>query len=425
MDNSAILEEKLALSRETAILKPEMDHLRAQVASNQNLLAEKLSLQRELSAIQVELEIERRAIQRKALEEDGRHTREADQELQLQQLQSNLNTERKERQKVERELHRIASELDAKKSVYEARLDGLRNKLRITKDQLKQAQVELRNSDPMGYLRRPSASIDDKASAMSRKRSIAQVDADSAIGTPGNPPAEKRAKRGSALPGEKSTFSITPYLNRTATIVQESLLEIHSNLAIEESHDHEDSQLGYREGGVTEKDQDRTSSSKHVEEAVDEAIRPSPRPKQSKALVSVPTANTNAKAPARRKGKVVTTLGQVREEDFENHMTTSPQTGKKNTTGKTCDHPEAVENSELVAPNAVKKKRRLLGGSLGKTLLDDDNIDMRNALNGTKLLGLDRANAKLGKAGLGCPPSTGLLGGTGTFSPLKRDKKAT
>jgi hypothetical protein len=106
-DSNKTLSEKLALTREMSSLRPEVEHLRAQVESNQGLLAEKLSLQRQLTTLQVELENEKRSSAR-AMAKQGKKV-EQDEELlvEMEGLRKELAKEKKDRLKVETSLAKV------------------------------------------------------------------------------------------------------------------------------------------------------------------------------------------------------------------------------------------------------------------------------------------------------------------------------
>ena len=430
-EHAAMLGEKLAFSREVASLRPEIDHLRAQNVSNQNLLAEKLSLQRELSAVQVNLETERRAMQRLVLKENGRHVRDADQELLLQQIQLDLTVERKERQKLDRELQRVTSELDGKKSVYEARLDAFRNKLRIAKDQLKEAQAELQNGRPAACTHHHGEMINDKVGAASRKRSIAQVDVDATIGTPGNLPATKRTKRGSALPGKKSIFSITPYLNRTASMLSDGLQETRATQVAEGPHDQKYRRKEEDESeDIEEAEDDRQdlSVNRPPEAASQEAFRSDHPLGQSQTLVSIAAKTAARKAPYQRKGKTALALDQVKEDEVENEITKSPGADEQKDVNKDRGQ-KSRSKTKVVESNPAKRRRRVLGGNLGKPLFDDDDPDVcktreRVALTGVKFSRPNQVDTNAGKGALGPLGNMSSFGGLCAFSPLRRDRRA-
>lgn len=123
-DSNKILSEKLALTRELSSLRPEVEHLRAQVESNQGLLAEKLSLQRQLNTLQVELENEKRSASR-ALAKQGKKM-EQDDELRgtVEELRSQLAKETKDRLKVEAALARAEKANEKAQSDLEAQQEA-------------------------------------------------------------------------------------------------------------------------------------------------------------------------------------------------------------------------------------------------------------------------------------------------------------
>ena len=100
-DSDKILSEKLALTREMASLRPEVEHLRAQVNANQGLLAEKLSLQRQLFALQVELDNEKRASARAAAKQGKKAEQDDELRAEIEEVRRELAKEKKDRIKAE------------------------------------------------------------------------------------------------------------------------------------------------------------------------------------------------------------------------------------------------------------------------------------------------------------------------------------
>lgn len=100
-DSNKLLSEKLALNREMSSLRPEVEHLRAQVESNQGLLAEKLSLQRQMTTIQVELENEKRSTARAIAKQGKKSEQEEELRVEMEDLRKELAKEKRERLKVE------------------------------------------------------------------------------------------------------------------------------------------------------------------------------------------------------------------------------------------------------------------------------------------------------------------------------------
>ena len=84
------MSEKLALSREVAVLKPELEHLRSQLAHQKDVLAEKLALERQLNTLEVELANEKRAAEKAAQKQDGDNEVEEDLRKQVRELEKEL-----------------------------------------------------------------------------------------------------------------------------------------------------------------------------------------------------------------------------------------------------------------------------------------------------------------------------------------------
>ncbi|MCJ1477896.1 hypothetical protein MMC13_006569 [Lambiella insularis] len=424
MDSTKLLTEKLALSRELAVLRPELEHLRSQATSYQNVLAEKLSLQRQLSNTQVELETEKRATQRALSREEGKQEHDAKLEAQFDDLQAELAKARRERQKAERDTQSITTEFDSKRTILESRLDAFRNKLRMTKEQLKETQEELQTA-------RAAARAQSSATAGSnvaretarnpRKRSLAQLDVDTAIGTPGVVPVAKKNKRSSTLPGDKSTFSITPFLNRTASVAPESPVEDGDNIENEE-------QIvpGKNERVDVAEATGESPSGPPVITRMKKGTQKAAVPKKPAAPALAKTTKLNPKGAASRKTRTLPSLEQVQEEGNDeneppaDHHPTLPKDAGTQASIKMGEASDRASEE----PTFIKKKRKVLGGGLGKTLFDDDDGDVnrggdRGLFGGAK--GFGALGRPLGSVKLGgrAPASSGF----GAFSPLKKDRK--
>lgn len=413
-ETTKLLTEKLALSRELANLRPEVEHLRSQAASDQSLLAEKLSLVRQLSALQVELETEKRATQRSLSKDGGAKAHEARLEAQLDSLKAELAKERRERQKVERETQKACGEFESKQAILESRLDAFRNKLRTTKDQLKEAQAEIERGR---NARMTETTRPEGKPAASKKRSLAQADEDTAVGTPGLPAAFKKARRGSTLLGDKSTFSITPFLNRTASLAPESP----------------------RAASPTDQDPPQELSRPPSPQATEQELgspmeRPArkhtkkpPSKKPAAALTLTKSSKTNGRPAPNRKAQAASSLEKVQEEeDRDEDVASTNDPGHQPLeadAGMPAERPTSSITNPSAEPALVKKKRKMLGGGLGRTLFDDEDDARPKKTSG-------RVNALRGFA----PPGNGKLDvphfgavtaeGFGEFSPLKKDRRA-
>lgn len=416
MDSTKLLTEKLTLARELSSLKPEVDHLRSQAASHQSLLAEKLHLQRQLSTLQVELETERRATQKALAKEGKAQAEDVRLELRLETVQTDLAKERRDRQKNERETQKASAEWENKNSALESRLDALRSKLKATKEQLKETQTDLQNS--RASRNRTSAPKDVPAliGRNPRKRAAVHME-DSMIGTPGDLPAAKKSRKGSALPGEKSTFSITPFLNRTISVAPESPPPDRAGSEFED---------GDQPSSAIPETHTKLSRANAIRESTDDTgvSKPIVQAKKPGILGTAKLGKANSAAPPTRKPTTAPRLEQVTEEDDDGNIDSTTACIEAQTSGSLADE-TIVDVIEM-----KKKKRKLLGGRPAKTIFDDDEAGV--AKGDVRLLGGVKAFGPigLGQGGLGGPKPCARKGlapsrGFGAISPLKKDRKGS
>ncbi|KAF4301442.1 hypothetical protein GTA08_BOTSDO10781 [Botryosphaeria dothidea] len=509
-DSNKILTEKLALSRELSTLKPELEHLRSQVAAHEGLISEKLSLQRQLNTLEVELENEKRAAQRAIARSEKQSERDTDHQNQINELEKQLATEKREREKAEKEIGKAQREIEAEKKAAEraqskeqkkagqeakenAKIDDLKQelvegkreieelkkemanekrerekaekaiyktqmdndarvslateraeaykaKLKTTKEKLKEVQTELQKAQTAATAR-PSIEEAPRPSKNPRKR-IAQMDLDATtLGTPGDGQAAKRSR--TAAPGDKSTFSITPFLNRTASVAPDSPIQ-----EVAEDSEHE----GDKTEEVVAAQSTPTAKTKGKK-----AAAPKPKP-----LAPVSTNKPTSKPTSKRQKAAAPSLQKVTEEgseeDNEEQENTPPQPQpaqqKENeklagtkakditivTTLKPKLKPVSKEPRKSLASfpafndddEPTKKKKRKLGGGensvLGKpTLFDMDDEDVRPAkpIPGRGLFAARALNKSMGLKGKAAAQGGTLTTADGfTFSPLKKDKRA-
>lgn len=417
MDSTKMLTEKLTLARELSALKPELDHLRSQAASHQSLLAEKLSLQRQLSTLQVELETEKRASQRALVKEGKLQAEEAKLESRFENLQADLSKERRERQKIEREAQKDSIESEKRITTLESRLDAFRNKVKSTKEQLKDAQISLQSAQASnrGKPSRASASMAPTTSLTGnpRKRAAEHIDGGTIIGTPGDLPAAKKRKGRSILIGEKSTFSITPFLNRATSVAPDSPPSTNAS-----EDDGEHCKEFDRLSGKTNQDEaplDAVCDPVHVPDVTRNLMQAN----KPSILENAKKGKINSKALPARKIKAAPTLEQVAEENIENG-------GSTTSISEPATIRDPSNDSFHGGLEMKRKKRKLLGGGLGKTLFDEDEGDALKISGG--LLGGFKGSGTLGKGGFAVPrfglrQATGPTVSTfGAISPLKKDK---
>lgn len=440
-ENNKTLHEKLALSRELNSLRPELDHLRSLVTSHENVLADKLSLQRELAATQLEIENEKRTVERlkakqqtapdpavqEELEETQKELNEAKKKLsrlekqntkltnsksaadaarvdelasikqelesakeraqkaeddlkmaqsepktdetQIDALKADLAKEKKAVSRAQREALKKQTEWDTQKETLEGKLDAFRTKLRSTKEQLKEAQDELERHEQAKYAQSTAATkarLNGKAKPEDnpKKRNVARFDPDMTIGTPGNGGPVKKARLVGSL-GDKSTFSITPFLNKTLSILPESPGQVINDTINEIAAEAEEAEKASKS-----KQQDRAMSKEPV----------LPKPKPAERAKSV--------------------------EPVKQPLKERPNTVK----APALDSVVEEEQEGTEAQEALPKKKKLLGAR--KNIFDDNEPD-----------GIKKASKDgLGKVKLGLGRKGPKL--LAEFSPLKKERRS-
>ncbi|KKY28326.1 putative viral a-type inclusion protein [Diplodia seriata] len=408
--------------------------------------------ERDAQKVQRDLESEKKAAERtknkeqKKAEQDAKDSAKVDElkkELaqgrrEMEDLQKEMAKEKREREKAEKAINKTQMDNEAQVSLATERAEAYKTKLKTTKDKLREVQAELQKAQQTAAARPPVEEI-PKLSKNPRKR-IAQMDLDATtLGTPGDGAAAKRSR--TTAPGDKSTFSITPFLNRTASVAPSS--------PIQEESEHE----GDKTEEVVAAQATPTTKSKAGKKAA--ARKPKP-------LAPVSTNKSNDK-PSKRQKAAAPSLEQVaeegNEEDGEERENTPPQpqpakqkenekpAGSKSkslTAGVTTLKPKAKSAANIPRKSlasfpafndddepAKKKKRKLGGGDksvLGKpTLFDMDDEDARPAkpIPGRGIFAARALNKTMGLKGKGAATGGTLTTADGfTFSPLKKDKRA-
>ena len=399
MNSTNLLTEKLALARELSSLRPENDHLRSQAASHQALLAEKLSLQRQVNTLQVELDNEKRSVRRTIAKECKEQEEDTKLDSQVESLRIDLSKERKERQKADRDAQRKSAELESKLIAAESRSECFKDKLKTTKDLLKETRSELRGFRSANSRASAHGPVATTNLPNPRKRVAARMDDQTMIGTPGDAQARKRDRKVSSMVGDKSTFSITPFLNRTATVAPESP----SNHR-REQNDTEQSLDSMRHGSYdpsvpTAEAPGILWSNQSVEKAMKCTLDP----------VNPSKLNMEGSMTRRTKNFAPRLEGVAEEENDQ---------GKQHTPQEPTAKEVASDDTILGGAQLRKTKRRLLGGALGKTLFDDEDVDAQ-AVRGRGVTGIG-----FGKFGIAGQRPTAITTSTlKNISPLKRDKR--
>ena len=343
---------------------------------------------------------------------------EKDHELQeqLENLQSHLAKERRDNEKARKQADKELSASETRKEVLESKLEQLRTKLRSVKEELKDSQTKLTQARAATF-KAESSRVDTQAKT-SRKRGMANMSTDDAIGTPDGvmprirEPALKRKRPDQTILGEKSMFSVTPFLNKTVNVMQDGPakdIEIfapavdHSKVNLQKK----EASTGAPVGANASPSAPKTKKKLVEKKALGEKQVPVKKPASNKNL-------------ATKNPRALSTLENVTEAD-ENERS-APVSEKIESA-----NPDIVEHSRIQLNNGEearpqKKKRKLLGGA--KTLFDEE--DGEATKRPVKInLGPPRLFGKGSLVGpTGRPKGRlGAASGFGGFSPLKKDRR--
>lgn len=431
-ESNKILQEKFALSHKLDQLQPELNHLKQQLETHRAVIAQKQDLERQVSSLEVELENERRSknrLQSKSRDDD--------------QWKDQLEEAKRELEKTKKEHNRELREVRGEMERLEALLEETRSKrkhaqtdLKNTRAELEACLAELEAARKAAQSNKPAKKTVTMKEQPGRKRRAQDMSLeDISIGTPG--PDEATLKRPfnkrvaeHALVGEKSTFSITPFLNRTKNFSDE-LSEIQSPtgkaaqasepVADPEEDADEDVEAAQMEPAEDAVPLGRQPSVASDAEDASAAKGRKPRGRPRKALDDAPTTKKNMPVSARGKSKAAKPtrkLEMVMEEaeagEQENKIVQMPK--------KMPELKSKVAESLLKPSNAAgldvdgrKKKRKILGGA-NKTLFDEEDGETTVP----RPAKIQLAPGRRLKAPLGGASSA--FGGA-TFSPLKRDRR--
>lgn len=526
-DSAKILTEKLALSRELALLKPEVEHLRSQLSHQKDVVAEKLALERQLNALEVELANEKRAAQKAASRQSRDTDAEEDLHNQIRELEKQLSKEKraaqkamqsqeskgtaseeeleelreklaetekmlasekkaatkaaktsnaavadsadeleqlreelaeakatiakdkKEKEQLRKEFEKALGEAEGRRLPLEERIDNLKAKLRETREELKQCRADLQQAQEQAAKKASTKAM------IGKKRRVNEPSTEETILH--TPSAEDRSKRLSkkifapTAVGEKSTFSITPFLNKTVNmsdISPKGLAEISTETTTAVSMSEPENNPSAVESA---EDEPVVKIPKAV--AAPAAKKPRGRPPM-KALGEASISKKNMAAPKRRKvPSTESTLEKVTEEvedenqDQENRsvedsagkVASPPKKQLKSLSLKTASKTEAPLASATAAvpqPEPKKKKRKLLGNvSKATTLFDEPDaedaerpVPVASATSRAPTAAAAATSkrppvARPVKRTVGLGGTKNAFAGAASFSPLKRDKR--
>ncbi|EPS31275.1 hypothetical protein PDE_06230 [Penicillium oxalicum 114-2] len=393
-----LLAEKVQLSRELASVKSRLERQEAQATAHQAVVAEKQAMERQLNALELQLENEQHSHERtraKSAEQASQMTKLLSM---VDQLQNELSREQRAHQQREREDQQQNTGWEKERSVLENKIETLKKQLRSAKDKLQEARNDLQQRRSIVRTSGPElAEPGPQKVPLQRPGPSAETpDAGMVIATPGAVRVKEKSKKPSALPGDKSSFSITPFLNRTGPAP--------SDAPLSSDIDEEEVQQALNEAAEPKRKPTVARKSKDMESIADaqpEAIQPA-----SKAKATV----------AKAKGRVGKTAGSKVDRD-PNPEPVGPASKSL------AENLEDSLNEGSVEQRQAKAKRRKLA-QRDRSLFEDEEED-------EDMLGLSKPRKPLlggGRQSILAAPLTGGLsrgGGFGAsraFSPLKRDR---
>lgn len=372
-----------------------MDRLKKQNTSDQASVAGKHELERQLNSVEVQLDHEKQAHDRarmKCVQQSAEITKLSSS---IDELQGALAKEQRATQQHERDSRAQKAEWEGQRAVLEGRTETLKKQLRSAKEKLQEAQHDLQQ-------RRVAVRNDGDTPRAQPRAAPAQLSNSGSdhhngvtIATPGAIRVQEKVKRSSALPGDKSAFSITPYLNRTGaprdSPVSSEVDEAEVNQAIQDSHT---SFTKARAGGVLS-GVDPPSNDRSAPPRANTAKRGKVKTTESKGKPVAPSVNEFRNPPRRP-------AATIPEEDADELL------------------------DPLLEAGQTKPKRRKLGAQRDRNLFDNEDEDdmFESRKPGRKLAPVAR-NSVLATA----PPSASAGDrqprqlGFRAFSPLKRDRK--
>ncbi|KAF5699781.1 hypothetical protein FGLOB1_11177 [Fusarium globosum] len=431
-DSNKVLQEKLALRLKLDQIQPELEHLKTQLENHRAVVAQKQDLERQLSSIEVELENERRSKKRM---QSKNHDND--------QVKEQLDEAKRELEKLKKEHTRELREVRGECDMLEGRVEDTRSKLKKTQGDLKDTRAELASCraeleearKALATNKTSKKSVTMKEHPIGKKRAQDLSMEDVSIGTPGPDEATLRRhskKRGAerALVGEKSTFSITPFLNRTKNLsenMSDELSELHSPtgkstgasepVAFQDvAPEPGDSMSMEPIEEAAEPDHQAEDDAAPEEEEQPKAQKTRGRPR--KALDEAPTTKKNMPVQAKRRARVAKTSSRIEmiaEVDEADVPETEPIEKPKKVPGLLKSNPAtaSLRNGNDDA-DTRKKKRKMLGGG-NKTLFDDEEAEPAPRPAKIQMGAGRRLKAPLGNV-------RGAFGGA-TFSPLKKDRR--
>jgi hypothetical protein len=336
----------------------------------------------ELNTLGSELENEKLSNQRTQAKFEQQTTELTKLSARVEKLQTQL-AESHAKQQQDRDSHQQNSDWDRHQTILEGKVESLSKQLRATKAELQKAQAGLQSASVKTYAMNGSEA---GSRTVPLKRPGSSDHSGLEIATPGAVRVQGKLKRDSALPGDKSAFSITPFLNRTGAPSDSPMSSVMGDDA------HTPLEAFPRGSKIVEP------------KRFGSALRRQISPTQERN----PIAKSTKPKPKAHEGAAVGS---------------APKEAKKTINRYGMESPEAEELYDHFAEHDQgKPKKRKLGGQRDRSLFEADEEQeeeepRQNKKLGRKLAlgsGLQKPIASASALGFGAPMG---------FSPLKRDRK--
>ncbi|KAJ0416017.1 FtsJ-like methyltransferase-domain-containing protein [Aspergillus carlsbadensis] len=198
-DSKKTQAEKIRLSKEISSMQSELERLRSQNTSVNALLAEKQSLTRQLDALKVQLETEKRAHERTLAKGSQQKEEITNLATKLEEARREINLARRHRQQTTHQAPAVRKPEGASRNLERARDDAP-------------------FYSPQPHNNRSSAKktiFSERTTMVPLRAATSHLHSELNVATPGAVRAQKQQNQIPTMPGEKSSFSITPFLNRT------------------------------------------------------------------------------------------------------------------------------------------------------------------------------------------------------------------
>ena len=420
--------------------------------TNKELEDELQQLREQLSQLEKNLSAEKQSTRRAAKKQDSKNSSAEAivDELQkrLEEAETALANEEKTKESLRQEADQALAKAEHQRHLLEEELSAMESQLTKAQSELAQCRARLQKAEEHAVTIptattttrvpiKPAAAA--KVPIRKKRRANEITEEDNAFQTPDRD--DDRPKRplkkklfDQTVVVEKSTFSITPFLNKTAAAPEISPVSGGDNVTktvpVFQFHGADEPTTTVPKFGDGEPTMTSVKIAKPIQslaarEKILEDKKPRGRPKKPLTESSVSRKNLTAK-PVGKTPAAQPSLGKVTEESGEQNQDQENRTMETTTSSKaslgglsSVSGVRSSGGSSVVStePEPKKKKRKLLGTSNKTTLFDDDDAEQEMAKRPAKPTSVARGTGRvpIGKV------KNAFAGSS--FSPLKRERR--